>query len=162
MDKIWGAAVLTVAVLGSGAGAGGAGAPGVGGAQVQPATAVAVASTLRAAGYRVSANPTPPGEAPSFSVQTPAGERVDVWFSLCRAQRCDRVTASLSWEVTGAPDLKRLNAWNSDAYTQAYVYDALYHLDSSLILRGGYTRAALLRWMEVLLEEGEDFAAELD
>ncbi|AFD24061.1 hypothetical protein DGo_CA0134 [Deinococcus gobiensis I-0] len=86
---------------------------------------------------------------------------MDVWLSQCRAQVCDRVSAGLSWEAGDEPDLELLNEWNGNYYTQAYVYDDSYHLDSSMILRGGYTRAALVRWMELLLEDGGDFEAEL-
>ncbi len=157
---MWAGAVLAAGLTFSVAQAGGA-APVVGGAQVQPATTESVAATLRAAGYRVTVNPAQPDEDPSLSVVTPSGQDVDVWLSQCRAQVCDRVSAGLSWEAGDEPDLELLNEWNGNYYTQAYVYDDSYHLDSSMILRGGYTRAALVRWMELLLEDGGDFEAEL-
>lgn len=157
---MWTGAVLAAGMTFSVAQAGGA-APVVGGAQVQPATPASVAAALRTAGYRVTVNPVQPDEEPSLTVVTPSGQNVDVWLSECRAQVCDRVSASLSWEAGDEPDLELLNEWNGNYYTQAYVYGDSYHLDSSLILRGGYTRAALLRWMELLLEDGGDFEAEL-
>ena len=157
---MWIGAVLAAGMTFSVAQAGGA-APVVGGAQVQPATPASVAAALRTAGYRVTVNPVQADEDPSLSVVTPSGQNVDVWLSQCRAQVCDRVSAGLTWEGGDEPDLELLNDWNGNYYTQAYVYEGTYHLDSSMILRGGYTRAALLRWMELLLEDGGDFEAEL-
>lgn len=157
---MWIGAVLAAGMTFSVAQAGGA-APVVGGAQVQPATPASVAAALRTAGYRVTVNPVQPDEDPSLAVVTSSGQNVDVWLSGCRAQVCDRVSAGLTWEAGDEPDLELLNEWNSGYYTQAYAYEGTYHLDSSLILRGGYTRASLLRWMELLLEDGEEFESEL-
>ncbi|KQR04761.1 YbjN domain-containing protein [Deinococcus sp. Leaf326] len=161
MKKMWTGTVALVAALTFSAAQAGGAAPVVGGAQVQPATPASVAAALRTAGYRVTVNPVQPDEDPSLAVVTSSGQNVDVWLSECRAQVCDRVSAGLTWDASDEPDLDFLNEWNSGYYTQAYVYEETYHLDSSMILRGGYTRAALVRWMELLLEDGEEFESEL-
>lgn len=135
--------------------------PTPGATQVQPATPAAVAAGLREAGYRVTVNTPAAGEAPSLSVI--AGDyELDVWFSGCEAGTCARVTASLGWELgTDDPDLTFLNAWNSDAFSQAYAYEDTYYLDSTLTLRGGYTRAALRAWLSDYLSDAAEFEAGL-
>jgi hypothetical protein len=141
--------------------AGGAAAPVPGGGQVQAATPETVAAGLRAAGYQVTVNPAQADEDPSLSVV--AGDyELDVWFSGCQAGRCDRVTASTGWELgEDKADLEFLNEWNGNYFTQAYVYEDSYYLDSTLTLRGGYTRAALQAWMSDFLTDVADFGAEL-
>lgn len=158
------AAFLLSASLGSvwaGAAQAQAPAPVPGSSQVQPATPAAVAAGLREAGYRVTVNSPAQGEAPSLSVVAGKYE-LDVWFSGCQAGSCARVTASLGWELDGGqPDLAFLNAWNSDAFTQAYLYKDIYYLDSTLTLRGGYTRAALRAWLSDYLTDVAEFEAGL-
>ncbi|MBB5233717.1 YbjN domain-containing protein [Deinococcus budaensis] len=128
---------------------------------MQPATPAAVAAGLREAGYRVTVNAPAAGEAPSLSVVAGKYE-LDMWFSGCQAGSCARVTVSLGWEL-GAddPDLAFLNEWNSDAFTQAYVYEDAYYLDSTLTLRGGHTRAALRAWLSDYLSDVAEFGARL-
>lgn len=140
-----------------------ASAPGtsaLGGGQVQAATVTTVAAGLREAGYRVTVNPAQADEDPSLSVV--AGDyELDVWFSGCQAGSCDRVTASTGWELgEEQADLEFLNEWNSNYFTQAYLYEASYYLDSTLTLRGGYTRVALRAWMSDFLEDVAEFGEE--
>lgn len=155
------AAALLLSASLSPALAGGADAPVLGGGQVQAATPATVAAGLRAAGYQVTVNPAQADEDPSLSVV--AGEyELDVWFSGCQAGSCDRVTASTGWEVgEEEADLAFLNEWNGNYFTQAYVYEDSYYLDSTLTLKGGYTRAALNAWMSDFLTDVADFGAEL-
>lgn len=144
--------------------AGGAGAPVTGAnAQVQPATPEAVAAALRAAGYRVTMNPSDPDSDPSMTVDTGDYE-VDVWLSGCQKNVCSRVTASSSWDYSDDEDLldtELINDWNGNYYTQAYIYEGAYYLDSTMPIRGGYTRAALKAWMTDYLEDALDFEEEL-
>ncbi|GBF07134.1 YbjN domain-containing protein [Deinococcus aerius] len=156
------AAALLLSVSLSGALAGGAGAPLVGGGQVQAATPEAVTAALRAAGYTVTANPIREDEDPSVTVRA-GGRELDVWFSGCREGSCARVTASYGWDPEDEADLNLdfVNEWNGNYYTQAYVYEGRYYLDSTMPLRGGYTRAALNAWMTDYLTDVEDFEGEL-
>ncbi|EYB66525.1 hypothetical protein DEIPH_ctg103orf0055 [Deinococcus phoenicis] len=157
------AATLLLSAGLSNAGAGGAAAPVTGGGQVQAATPAAVAAVLREAGYQVTANPANPDEAPSLTVK--AGDyELDVWFSGCKAGSCDRVTASTSWDYSDDEenlDLDLVNEWNGDYFTQAYVYEGSYVLDSTFTLKGGYTRAALKAWMADYLSDAGEFEAAL-
>ncbi|GGL96065.1 hypothetical protein GCM10010841_00630 [Deinococcus aerophilus] len=144
--------------------AGGAGAPLTGtAAQVQSATPAAIAAALREAGYTVTMNPSVPDSDPSMAVV--AGNReLDVWLSGCEAGICARVTASTSWDYSGsldALDPQFTNDWNSNYYTQAYIYEGAYYLDSTMPVRGGYTRAALKAWMTDYLSDVRDFEGEL-
>lgn len=156
--------VLSVALLVAGAAqAGGAGAPAAGGGQVQAATPAAVASGLREAGFQVTMNPSEPDADPSMTVVSGSYE-LQVWLSGCVAGTCSRVTASTSWDYSDSReglDTERVNDWNSNSYTQAYVYEGSYYLDSTMPLRGGYTRAALKAWMADYLSDVEDFEGDL-
>ncbi len=144
--------------------AGGAGAPPSGAAaQVQPPTPAAIAAALREAGYMVTMNPSVPDSDPSMTVV--AGDReLDVWLSGCEAGSCARVTASTSWDYSDSMDAldpQFTNDWNGNYYTQAYIYEGGYYLDSTMPVRGGYTRAALKAWMTDYLSDVGDFEAEL-
>ncbi|MBB5361611.1 YbjN domain-containing protein [Deinococcus humi] len=144
--------------------AGGAGAPVTGtNAQVQAATPDAVAAALRAAGYKVTVNPTDPDSDPSLTVN--AGDyEIDVWLSGCQKNVCSRVTASSYWDYSDDEDMldtELINDWNGNYYTQAYVYEGAYYLDSTMPIRGGYTRAALNAWMVDYLEDVAAFEEEL-
>lgn len=144
--------------------AGGAGAPLTGtAAQVQAATPATVAAVLREAGYTVTMTPSDPDSDPSMTVK--AGEReLDVWFSDCEAGSCARVTASTFWDYSedeDSLDTELTNDWNGNYYTQAYIYEGGYYLDSTMPIRGGYTRAALKAWMTDYLGDVTDFEAEL-
>lgn len=133
-----------------------------GGGQVQAATPEAVASALRAAGYPVTVNRAGLDEDPSLRVRA-GGHDLNVFFSGCRAGSCARVTASFGWnpQAGDTPDLEFVNEWNSNSFTQAYVYEGRYFLDSTLILRGGYTRAALNVWMTDYLSDLKSFETQL-
>ena len=130
---------------------------------MQAATPATVAALLREAGYSVTVNPSGPDEDPSLSVK--AGEyELDVWFSGCRGAACDRVTASTNWDYQGdeeSLDTKLVNEWNGNYFTQAYVYEGGYYLDSTLTLKGGYTGVALKTWMADYLGDVKDFEGEL-
>lgn len=154
-------ALLLYAPLG-GALAGGAGGPVTGGGQVQAATPETVAAALRAAGYPVTVNRVGADEDPSLTVRA-WGHDLDVFFSGCRAGSCARVTVSFGWapEDEDSLNLDFVNEWNGNSFTQAYVYEGRYFLDSTLPLRGGYTRAALNAWLTDYLDDMEDFEAEL-
>ncbi|WP_102127758.1 YbjN domain-containing protein [Deinococcus planocerae] len=156
------AALLLTASLGA-AQAGGAQPPAPGGGQVQAATPATVAATLREAGYTVTVNPVEGDDEPSLAVK--AGDyELDVWFSGCKGTTCDRVTASTNWDYRDdeeSLDTEFVNEWNGNFFTQAYVYEGGYYLDSTLTLRGGYTKVALRAWMEDYLGDVEDFEAEL-
>lgn len=142
--------------------AGGAGAP-VGGGQVQPATPAAMAAALREAGYKVTLNPTAPDKDPSMTVV--AGEyELDVWMSGCAAGVCSRVTVSSAWDYSDDEDnldTELVNDWNGNYYTQAYIYEGSYYLDSTMPIKGGYTKAAVKAWMADYLGDVADFEAEL-
>ncbi|WP_216320122.1 YbjN domain-containing protein [Deinococcus aestuarii] len=156
------AALVLTASLGA-VQAGGAQPPAPGGGQVQAATPQTVAAALREAGYGVTVNPVQGDDEPSLTVK--AGDyELDVWFSGCRSTTCDRVTASTHWDYRDdeeSLDPEFANEWNSNFFTQAYVYEGGYYLDSTFTLRGGYTRVALKAWMEDYLGDVEDFEAEL-
>lgn len=156
--------VLSAALLIAGAAqAGGAGAPATGTAQIQAATPAAVLAGIREAGYRVTMNPAEPDADPSMTV-TSGSYEVQVWLSGCKAGSCARVTASTSWDYSDSEadlDTDLANEWNSNYYTQAYVYEGSYYLDSTMPLRGGYTRAALKAWMADYLSDVKDFEGEL-
>ncbi|MEF2279824.1 YbjN domain-containing protein [Deinococcus sp. YIM 134068] len=157
------AALLLTVSLGAAQAGGGAAPVTPANAQVQAATPTAVAAALREAGYAVTVNPVDTDEDPSLSVKA-GNYELDVWFSGCRGTSCDRVTASTSWDYeddAGSLDTDLANEWNSNYFTQAYVYEGSYYLDSTLTLRGGYTKAALGAWMEDYLGDVEDFEAEL-
>ncbi|BDP40672.1 hypothetical protein DAETH_06410 [Deinococcus aetherius] len=157
------AAALVLTVSLGVAGAGGAQAPTPGGGQVQAATPATVASALREAGYGVTVNPVEGDDEPSLTVK--AGDyELDVWFSGCKGTTCDRVTASTNWDYSDdedSLDTDLVNEWNSNFFTQAYVYEGAYYLDTTLPLRGGYTKVALKAWMEDYLGDVKDFEAEL-
>ena len=155
---------LSLALLIAGAAqAGGAGAPAAGVGQIQAATPAAVLAGLREAGLKVTMNPTEPDADPSMTVMSGSYE-VQIWLSDCKAGSCARVTASTSWDYSDSedgPDMELVNEWNSNYYTQAYAYEESYYLDSTMPLRGGYTRAALKAWMTDYLSDVEDFEGEL-
>lgn len=164
MTKIGPSAAALLLTLGLGAAqAGGATPPVLGGGQVQAATPETVAAALREAGYAVSVNPVQGDDEPSLAVK--AGDyELDVWFSGCRGTTCERVTASTNWDYRDdqeSLDMELVNEWNSNYFTQAYVYENGYYLDSTLTLRGGYTKVALKAWMEDYLGDVRDFEAEL-
>lgn len=144
--------------------AGGAAAPVTGAsAQVQPATPDAIAAALREAGYTVTMNPTDPDSDPSLTVDT-GDDEVDVWLSGCQKNVCSRVTASSYWDYSDdedSLDVELTNDWNGNYYTQAYIYEGAYYLDSTMPIRGGYTRAALKAWMVDYLEDVAAFEEEL-
>lgn len=152
-------AVLALSSL-SGALAGGAGAPvtpaGSVGA-VLPGTLTSVAAALRAAGYRVTVEPQADDEDPSMTVQA-GGREVQVWLSGCASGRCARATAELEWDAgEDGGDTDLLNEWNSEYYTQAYVYEGSYYLDSTLFMGGGFTAATLRAWMTEFLSDAGEF-----
>ena len=155
---------LSLALLIAGAAqAGGAGAPAAGAGQIQAATPAAVLAGLREAGLKVTMNPTEPDADPSMTVMSGSYE-VQIWLSDCKAGSCARVTASTSWDYSDSedgPDMAVVNDWNSNYYTQAYGYEGSYYLDSTMPLRGGYTRAALKAWMTDYLSDVKDFEGEL-
>ncbi|MDB5045964.1 MAG: hypothetical protein JWQ08_2014 [Deinococcus sp.] len=157
------AALLLTSALGV-ASAGGAAAPTVGGTgQIQAATPSSVAAALREAGYKVTVNPANPDEDPSLSV-TAGDYDIDMWFSNCKNNVCTRVTASSYWDYSDdedSIDSEIANEWNSNYYTQAYVYEGSYYLDTSLILTGGYLKTALKSWMTEYLDDVEAFEGEL-
>ncbi|GGR97672.1 YbjN domain-containing protein [Deinococcus sedimenti] len=139
--------------------AGGAAAPST---QVQAATPAAVMASLKAAGYRVTMNPTSPDRDPTMTVT--AGDReLQVWLSSCANGVCGRVTASSSWDYSDAEELDTefLNEWNSNYYTQAYLYEGSVYLDSTMPIRGGYTQATLKAWMTDYLDDVSAFEDEL-
>lgn len=141
-----------------------------GGAGVAPArtallaaTPGAVAASLRAAGYRVIPNPEKPGRDPGMTVLVGPRE-LDLWLSGCVQGVCLRVTASASWDYRQrlsdlSPAL--VNSWNSNYYTQAYIYRDRYFLDSSQMLRGGFTHTALRTWMSEYLADLKEFEQQL-
>ncbi|UBV42184.1 YbjN domain-containing protein [Deinococcus taeanensis] len=141
--------------------AGGAAAPA--GAQVQPATPAALLSALKEAGYRVTMNPTEADGEPSMTIVS--GEhKISVWLSGCKNNVCSRVTASTSWDYSDqddALDTEVVNDWNGNYYTQAYIYEGAYYLDSTMPVRGGYTKATLKAWMTDYLEDVKSFEGEL-
>lgn len=157
------AALLLTSALGV-ASAGGAAAPTVGGTgQVQAATPTSVAAALREAGYKVTVNPANPDEDPSLSV-TAGDYDIDMWFSNCKNNVCTRVTASMYWDYSDDEDSidnEVANEWNSNYYTQAYVYEGSYYLDATMIIAGGYTKTALKAWMTEYLDDVEAFEGEL-
>ncbi|OLV16610.1 YbjN domain-containing protein [Deinococcus marmoris] len=161
--KIFLAGALLLSLSGA-ALAGGAGAPVTGAnAQVQAATPAAIAAALREAGYKVTMNPTDPDSDPSMTVDTGDYE-VDVWLSGCKAGICSRATASSYWDYSddeGSLDTELTNDWNGNYYTQAYVYEGSYYLDSTMPIRGGYTKAALKAWMVDYLDDVSAFEEEL-
>ncbi|CAM3773127.1 YbjN domain-containing protein [Deinococcus frigens] len=144
--------------------AGGAGAPATGAsAQVQAATPAAIAAALREAGYKVTMKATDPDSDPSMTVNTGDYE-VDVWLSGCKAGICTRATVSSYWDYSDDEDLldpALTNDWNGNYYTQAYVYEGAYYLDSTMPIRGGYTKAALKAWMVDYLDDVSAFEEEL-
>ncbi|MDV6373012.1 YbjN domain-containing protein [Deinococcus arenicola] len=144
--------------------AGGGTAPATGAsAQVQAATPAAIAAALREAGYKVTVNPTDADSDPSLSV-TAGDYEVDVWLSGCKSGICSRVTASSYWDYSDDEDnldTELTNEWNGNYYTQAYTYEGSYYLDSTLPIRGGYTKAALKAWMVDYLDDVESFEEEL-
>lgn len=150
--------------LSSAALAGGGSAPMTGAnAQVQAATPAAVAAALRGAGYKVTMNPTDPDGDPSMTVVVGDAE-VDVWLSGCKAGLCSRVTASSYWDYSDAGeglDTELTNEWNGNYYTQAYIYEDAYYLDSTMPIRGGYTSATLKAWMVDYLDDVSAFEEEL-
>ncbi|MBZ9712332.1 YbjN domain-containing protein [Deinococcus multiflagellatus] len=158
--KLLSAAFLLSALSGA-ALAGGAGAPTA--SQVQPATPAAMAAALRDAGYKVTLKPADPDSDPSMTVM--AGDyEVTVWLSGCKANTCSRATASLSWDYSDdedSLDTELVNDWNSNYYTQAYIYEGAYYLDSTMPIAGGYTKAAVKAWMAEYLGDAADFEMEL-
>lgn len=144
--------------------AGGAGAPLTGAnAQVQAATPAAVAAALREAGYKVTMKPTNPDEDPTMSVVA-GGYTMDVWLSGCKNGSCARVTASTGWDYSDkkdALDLKAVNEWNGNYYSQAYVYESSYYLDYTLPIKGGFTKVGLKAWMTDYLSDLKDFEGNL-
>ncbi len=159
-----GVLLLSLSGLPGGALAGGAGAPVTAtSAQVQPATPAAIAAALREAGYKVTVNPVDPDSDPSLSVDT-GGHKIDVWLSGCQKNVCSRVTASSYWDYSedeASLDTGLTNEWNGNYYTQAYIYEGAYYLDSTMPIRGGYTKAALKAWMVDYLEDVAAFEEEL-
>ncbi|ACO47010.2 hypothetical protein DEDE109153_14515 [Deinococcus deserti] len=127
------------------------------------ATPGAVAASLQRAGYRVILNPEKPGRDPGMTVM--AGPReLDLWLSGCVQGVCLRVTASASWDYhkrLGALNPGLVNSWNSNYYTQAYIYRNRYFLDSSQMLRGGFTDTALQTWMSEYLADLQEFEQQL-
>lgn len=158
--KILSAAVLLSALSGA-ALAGGAAAPMA--SQVQPATPAAMSAALREAGYRVTMNPADPDSDPSMTIM--AGDyEVTLWLSGCKANMCSRATASVSWDYSDdedSLDTELVNDWNSNYYTQAYIYEGAYYLDSTMPIAGGYTKAAVKAWMTEYLGDVADFEMEL-
>lgn len=156
-------ALLLTSGLGM-ASAGGAAAPTVGSSsQVQAATPASVAAVLREAGYKVTVNPAGVDEDPSLSV-TAGDYELDVWFSNCKNNVCSRVTASVYWDYSDDQDMldtELVNDWNSNYYTQAYVYEGSYYLDATMIIAGGYTKTALKAWMMEYLDDVAAFEEEL-
>ncbi|UQN05268.1 YbjN domain-containing protein [Deinococcus sp. QL22] len=159
------AALLLTSALGV-ASAGGAAAPTVGGStgQIQAATPNSVAAALREAGYKVTVNPANPDEDPSLSV-TAGDYEIDVWFSNCKGNVCTRVTASSYWDYSDdedALDVELTNEWNGNYYTQAYIYEGSYYLDTTMVIAGGYTKTALKAWMTEYLDDVSTFEESLD
>lgn len=77
---------------------------------------------------------------------------------------CLRVTASASWDdqqrqAALSPAL--VNRWNSNSSTQAYVYRNRYFLDSSQMLRGGFTDTAVQTWMSEYLADLQECEQQL-
>ncbi|GGK25039.1 hypothetical protein GCM10008955_18360 [Deinococcus malanensis] len=133
------------------------------GLRLRAATPGAVAASLRAAGYHVTLNPEKPGRDPGMTVL--AGPReLDLWLSGCVQGVCLRVTASSSWDYRGrqaALSSALVNSWNSNYYTQAYIYRNRYFLDSSQMLRGGFTDTTLQTWMSEYLADLQEFEQHL-
>lgn len=138
-----------------------------GGAGVAPpllaATPGAVAASLKAAGYHVKLNPVRPDRDPGMTVLVGPRE-LDLWLSGCVQGVCLRVTASASWDYQkrqSALSPALVNSWNSNYYTQAYVYKNRYFLDSSQMLRGGFTHTTLRTWMGEYLADLQEFEQQL-
>ena len=164
MNKNLVSAALLVLTLSAPALAGGAGAPVTGAnAQVVASTPAALMAALKEAGYRVTMDPVSPDSDPSMTVM--AGEyEVSVWLSSCSAGKCSRVTASTYWDYSDSEDdldTELTNDWNSNYYTQSYVYEGAYYLDSTMPIGGGYTKATLKAWMTDYLSDVKDFEVEL-
>ncbi|WP_291430968.1 YbjN domain-containing protein [Deinococcus sp.] len=162
MNKNLVSAALLVLTLSTPALAGGAGAPVTGG-QVVAATPAALLAALKAAGYRVTMDPVSADSDPSMTVKAGKYE-ISVWLSDCTAGKCSRVTASTFWDYSDSEDdldTELTNDWNGNYYTQAYVYEGAYYLDSTMPIAGGYTRATLKAWMADYLSDVKDFEVEL-
>ncbi|MBZ9749954.1 YbjN domain-containing protein [Deinococcus sp. HMF7604] len=152
---------LLLSLVSSTALAGSAGAPVA--SQVLASTPTALAAALREAGYKVTVEPVSADSDPTLTV-TAGDYEVSLWLSNCKANVCGRATASVSWDYSDdedSLDLELTNDWNSNYYTQAYIYEGAYYLDSTLFIGGGYTKAALKAWMTEYLDDVSDFEMEL-
>lgn len=148
--------LLSSPALAGGSAGGAVGASG----QVMAATPAAVAAILRESGYKVTMNPTNPDEDPSMSVK--AGDyTIDVWLGGCKnGTACSRVAASTSWDYSDSKDKQKpdvVNEWNSNYYSQAYIYEDAYYLDSNLFIKGGYTKNTLKAWFSDYLGDIAEF-----
>ncbi|WP_245808574.1 YbjN domain-containing protein [Deinococcus hopiensis] len=150
----------------SSASAGGAGGPAVTAppTQVLAATPATVAKVFGTAGYRVTVSPASGNEDLSFTLVAGKYE-LGMWFSGCAGQGIDDACLRVTASIYDGPDAVKLtvedvNRWNTHHYTHAYVLEDNTYVDSSFILRGGYTKAALLAWMQAYLDDLGDFEEE--
>ncbi|MFC4426596.1 YbjN domain-containing protein [Deinococcus navajonensis] len=128
-----------------------------------PATPAAVAARLRAAGYAVTLGPALSDRDPAMSVVA-GGRELDLWLSGCARGTCLRMTVSTSWNYQGRGhqvSAALVSAWNNDYYTQAYTAQDRYFLDSSQILKGGFTDEALQAWISEYLADMQEFEQRL-
>lgn len=130
---------------------------------VLPSTPEALREVLSAEGYRPEVQTSTDQKESSLKFKV-SGETLYLTFKGCAADGCQMVSLDNGFErpKDGSKVAAMLSAWNATWYTQAYEDKEGYvYLSSSYVLTGGYTKANVLAWLGVYLEDYEKFSHEL-
>ncbi|AWN22465.1 hypothetical protein DKM44_03785 [Deinococcus irradiatisoli] len=127
---------------------------------LRSATPESLTPLLRAAGYTVTLDRS--GKSPFLKVEN-KDEGTDFYidFLNCNASSCDGAYANVLYDLKdlkSAPDLKKINAWNQEYFSQAYLDDnGKPHLISPYSFVGGFTGASFMNWIAAFYGELNDF-----
>lgn len=128
-------------------------------------TPEALREVLGAEGYRPETDTPADQKEPSLKFKV-SGDTLYLTFKGCAEGKCKMVSLDNGFERPSTKDAGKvaalLSAWNAKWYTQAYEdKDGDLYLASTYVLTGGYTRANILAWLDVYLEDYERFGKEL-
>lgn len=125
----------------------------------------ALREVLVAEGYRPEVQPSTDPKETGLKFKV-SGDTLYLTFKGCVAGRCEMVSLDNGFERPKTKDARAvsalISAWNAKWYTQAYEdQEGVLYLSSSYVLTGGYTRANVLAWLAVYLEDYDRFGEEL-
>ncbi|TSA80833.1 YbjN domain-containing protein [Deinococcus detaillensis] len=132
---------------------------------IKIATPESLMPILKTAGYTVTVDRS--GKSPFLKVENKTdGNDFYIDFLNCNTSSCDGAFANVFYTATDfktKPDLKVLNTWNKEYFSQAYMDDkGNPHLISTYTFVGGFTSANFLDWVQTFYDEISQYNDMLD